>query len=217
MSAAALASALCAAAVAGLLVADRRGWAPGRVLGKMGASSAFVAVAALLGAWGTPYGRWVLAALVLGWIGDALLLSRRDAAFRAGLGAFLVSHLGYAGAFLTGALSATALGVALVLAAAFGAAVLRWLWPHTPPDFRVPVLAYVVVILAMCTLAAGHAAASGRWAVLGGALLFAASDLSVARDRFVEDAYLNRLWGWPAYFAAQLVLAWSVAGGPAAG
>ena len=33
----------------------------------------------------------------------------------------------------------------------------------------------------------------------------------MARDRFVQQGYVNRLWGWPTYFAAQLVLAWTVA------
>jgi hypothetical protein len=69
----------------------------------------------------------------------------------------------------------------------------------------------VVVILGMCVTAAGHAYASERWAVLLGALLFTASDLSVARDRFVRQGYINRLWGWPTYFVAQMVLAWTVA------
>ena len=53
--------------------------------------------------------------------------------------------------------------------------------------------------------------------VLVGALLFTASDLSVARDRFVKQGYVNRLWGWPTYFVAQLVLAWTVATASVAG
>jgi hypothetical protein len=64
----------------------------------------------------------------------------------------------------------------------------------------------------MCVAAAGHAAAAGRWAVLAGALLFALSDLAVARDRFVHAGFANKLWGWPTYFGAQLLLAWTVAG-----
>jgi hypothetical protein len=47
-------------------------------------------------------------------------------------------------------------------------------------------------------------------AVPSGALLFTASDISVARDRFVQPASVNRLWGWPTYFLAQIVLAWTV-------
>lgn len=184
----------------------------GRAVFKLGASTAFVAVALALGAPQSFYGQLVLGALLLGWLGDALLLSRRSAAFMAGLGAFLVSHLMFAAAFASGAVAGPSMGVALVLAVAIGAALLRWLWPHTPAAFKGPVLAYVVVILAMCVVAAGHAFAQARGIVLLGALLFAASDIAVARDRFVRPSPLNHLWGWPTYFAAQLVLAWSVVG-----
>lgn len=202
----------CVACVAALLAVDRAGLPVWRVLAKLAASTAFVAVAISLGAHRTSYGQLILAALLLGWLGDALLLSRAARAFMGGLGAFLLSHLLFAAAFATGALSAAALAMAAALAVAAGAVVLRWLLPHTPTAFKGPVLAYVVVILTMCVLAAGHAFASQRWLVLVGALLFAASDIAVARDRFVHPSHVNRLWGWPSYFAAQLALAWTVAG-----
>jgi hypothetical protein len=32
----------------------------------------------------------------------------------------------------------------------------------------------------------------------------------VARDRFVEQAFVNGAWGLPLYFAAQIVLALSI-------
>jgi uncharacterized membrane protein YhhN len=202
----------CAACVAALLVADRWGSAAGRVLFKLGASSCFVAVALVLDAPASGYGQAIVAALLLGWVGDAALLSRRPAAFMAGLGAFLLSHAAYAAAFVGSGVALPALAVGLLPAALVGWAVLRWLLPHVPAGMRWPVLAYVVVILVMCVAAAGHAAASGQWVVLAGAVSFTASDLSVARDRFVQPAFVNRLWGWPTYFAAQLLLAWSVAG-----
>lgn len=203
----------CIACVAGLLWADRAGCGAGRVLMKLGASSCFVALALVLDALGTVYGQWVLAALALGWLGDALLLSRQAPAFLGGLGAFLLSHLCFATAFLQpGPFSLAAVAVATLGALAFGTAVLRWLWPHLPQPMQAAVLAYVAVILLMNIAAAGHAVASGRWAGLAGALLFALSDLAVARDRFVRPGFANRLWGWPTYFAAQLLLAASVAG-----
>ena len=205
-------TAACLLSVIGLLAADRLESVAGRVLAKLAASTCFVLIAVSLGAARTGYGRLILGALVLGWVGDALLLSRAARAFMAGLGAFLLSHLLFAAAFAAGALSPPAMLVASALAVAFGAVVLRWLMPHTPSAFKRPVMAYVVVILAMTVAAAGHAAASGRWAVLVGALLFAASDLSVARDRFVVRSFVNRAWGWPTYFAAQVLLAWTVAG-----
>ncbi len=204
-------TAACLVSVLILLAVDRREWPLGRVIAKLAASSGFVGVAIALGATGSSYGQLILAALVLGWMGDALLLSRAPKAFMGGLAAFLLSHVLFATAFVSGALSVQVMGVAVVMAGVFGAGVLRWLMPHAPKEFKGPVLAYVVVILAMCVAAAGHAFASQRWAVLVGALLFTASDLSVARDRFVKPGFVNRLWGWPTYFLAQLVLAWTVA------
>jgi hypothetical protein len=38
-------------------------------------------------------------------------------------------------------------------------------------------------------------------------LAFYLSDLAVARDRFVARAFVNRLWGLPLYYAAQILFA----------
>ena len=89
-------------------------------------------------------------------------------------------------------------------------------WWKRPPVWFLAVillgaLAYVVAILLMCATAAAYGAASGRWQVLLGAVVFAASDISVARERFVAKSFRNKAWGLPAYFVAQLILAWSVA------
>lgn len=208
---------LCLACVAVQIVADRRAWPRLRAVAKLGASSCFVALAIVLGAEQSAYGRLVLGALVLGWLGDALLLSRRTPVFMAGLGAFLLAHALYAAAFAGAAPDTPAMAIAAAVALLAGAWAMRWLWPLVPGRLRWPVLAYVVIILAMCVTAAGHAAGTGRWSVLAGALLFAVSDIAVARDRFIARTHANHLWGWPTYFGAQLVLAWSVVGVTAAG
>jgi hypothetical protein len=44
-----------------------------------------------------------------------------------------------------------------------------------------------------------------------GALLFYLSDLAVARERFFESGFENRLFGLPAYYAAQVILAMTCA------
>lgn len=203
---------LTAFAVAALLWADHHEQPKGQVFWKLTASTGFVGVALALGALQSRYGMWLMGALLFGWLGDAFLLSRLAWAFLAGLGAFLLSHLLFAGAFAQGNLSSPAMGAAAPIAVVVGCLVLHGLWPHTPAHFKLPVLIYVVVIMAMCVTAAGHAVAGGRWVVLAGALLFAASDIAVARDRFVKAERVNRLWGWPTYFAAQLLLAWSAFG-----
>ena len=202
---------VCLAAVAGLLLTERFARPVAQAVFKLGASSAFVLVALSLSALASGYGRWILAALVLSWLGDAALLSRRSAAFLAGLGAFLLAHLCFALAFLLGRFSLEAFLVALVPALGLGVAVGRWLWPHLGAAYRRPVAAYLAAILVMCAAAAGYGAATGRWQVPLGALMFAASDIAVARDRFIVRSFGNKAWGLPAYYVAQLILAWSVA------
>lgn len=201
----------CLAAVAGLLLAERFAWPFVRAVFKLGASSAFVLVALSLGATDSAYGRWVLAALVLAWVGDAALLSRQRGAFLAGLGAFLLAHVCFSLAFFAEAFSIGALVVALAPALVTGIAIAHWLWPHLGASYKAPVAAYVAAILFMCAAAAGYGAATGRWQVLLGAVMFAASDVAVARDRFVVRNFGNKAWGLPAYYGAQLILAWSVA------
>lgn len=201
----------CLMAVGGLLLAERAGHAVGRVLFKLGASTCFVAVALDLGAADSVYGRWVLAALLLGWVGDACLLSGRAGPFMAGLGSFLLSHLCYAVAFFGVAQSGPALAAALGVAAVAGVFVRRWLWRHLAPADKLPVAAYMATIFVMCAAAVGLGGATGHWLPAVGAIVFAVSDLFVARDRFIVDQWANKLWGLPAYYVAQLVMAFSVA------
>lgn len=212
MSAAIGLAGLCLAAVAGLLVAEWRGHAVARAVLKTSASLAFVGLALQMGALASPYGRWVLAGLVLGLVGDVLLLSDRASAFRAGLGAFLLSHLAFAAGFAaTGAFSGTGAALAALPMAVVGGVVLRWLRPGLAGADRVAVPAYVVAIGAMVVTAAGRAGATGADSVLVGAVLFAASDLAVARERFVATGFVNKAWGLPTYFVAQLLIASTVA------
>jgi len=192
------------------LVAEYRGSRWGIYTCKPLASLGFLGAALAAGAADSLYGRAVLAALVLSWIGDVLLMSSRSAVFLAGLGAFLLAHVAFGAAFcLRGeAWPWTAGALALLILPA--AAVSRWLRPHLPPEMRVPVHAYIAVITGMLALAVGTAAAGSSILILVGALAFYLSDLSVANDRFVRPGFLNRLWGLPLYYAAQLYLAASV-------
>jgi len=187
-------------AQAALLAAEVRDRPRARAAAKVTCSLGFVA-AALAGGVPGRYAAWVLAGLALSVAGDALLLSRARAAFLAGLVAFLLAHVAYAAAF---APRSARPGWALAAVAAVVAAVLAWLWRHLG-DLRVPVVAYCAVIGAMLWLALG--VPSGL--VRGGALLFFVSDLFVARDRFVAPGRVNRLVGWPLYYAGQYLLALS--------
>lgn len=198
-------------ALLGLLVAQYRGSQTGVWVAKPLASTGFIAVALAAGALQTPYGLAVLAALVLCWVGDVLLIPKgARTPFLVGLSSFLLGHVGFVVAFAllgpdplwTAAAGAVALGPAYLA--------LRWLRPHLSERMRIPVVVYVVVISLMVVVALGTAAATGRSAIAVGAACFYLSDLSVARHRFVSASFWNKSWGLPLYYAAQLILASTV-------
>ena len=202
----------CACCVALLVGSTRTGWRPGVVVGKLGAAACFVGLALSFGALENRYGQIMLVGLVLCASGDALLLPEGQTTwFQAGIGAFLLGHLAYAVAFLSGDVDPLAALLAGAGMIAVAIATLRWLRPHLPADFRAPVIAYVSVIGVMVTLAVGASSAGAPTTVALGAIGFAASDLSVARDRFVAPGFVNGAWGLPLYFGSQLLLASTIA------
>lgn len=199
---------VCAVAVAALLVAEYRDWRGGLWLTKPLASAAFVWLGLAAGALDSGYGRLVLLALVLCLLGDILLIPRdRPKVFRAGVFAFLLRHVAYSAAFLSRPLAPGGLVVGAIVLGVVIVAVLRRLGTSLPADMAGAVRAYMLVIGIMSALACGVTAAGGPWAVAAGALAFTASDISVARDRFVRHQFVNRAWGLPLYYAAQLLLA----------
>lgn len=199
---------VCAVAVAGLLLAEYRDWRGGMWLTKPLASAAFIWLGLAAGALDSGYGRLVLLALVLCLLGDILLIPReRPKVFRAGVFAFLLGHVAYGAAFLSRPLAPGGLLIGAIVLGVVIAAVLRWLGKSLPADMVAAVRTYMLVIGVMSALACGVTAAGGPWAVAVGALAFTASDISVARDRFVRHQFVNRAWGLPLYYAAQLLLA----------
>jgi uncharacterized membrane protein YhhN len=199
---------LCAVAVAGLLVAEYGRSRAGLWLAKPIASLAFIWAGLAAGALDSSYGQLVLLGLVLCLVGDVLLIPlERPAVFRAGVFAFLAGHVAYSAAFLTRPLDPLGLAAGTVLLAVVVGAVLRWIGPTLPAGMAWPVRVYMIVIGVMSALACGVMAAGGPWAVAVGALAFTASDVSVARDRFVRHEFVNRAWGLPLYYGAQLAIA----------
>jgi uncharacterized membrane protein YhhN len=199
---------LCSLAVGGLLVAEYRGSRAGEWLAKPVASAAFIWLGLASGAMASGYGRLVLLGLVLCLLGDVLLIPReKPAIFRAGLFAFLAGHLAYGVAFLTRPLAPAGVLVGGLLLGLTVWRVLRRLRPSLPANMAGPVRLYMAIIAAMAALACGVTAAGGPWAVAVGALMFTASDVFVARNRFEKRRFVNRAWGLPLYYGAQLLLA----------
>ena len=218
MTAMTAATVTCAAACALLVLAEWRGVHRLRVAAKLAASAAFVVAGIQAAPLGTSwFARCMLAGLALGALGDAALLGGSWRSFKAGLFAFLLGHVAYLAGiaqlehparwlFDAGLISALPIGV--------GLGVLGALWPRLGP-LRLAVTAYMAVITVMVVAAIGVARAGAlpapqRYWLAWGAVLFFLSDLAVARDRFLWRGFANKLWGLPAYYAAQLLIAWSL-------
>jgi len=186
-----------------LLLAEWRDSQVGRAAIKPLASAGFVAAALAQGAMASSYGQALLAALVFSWLGDVLLIPRSRRVFRAGILAFLLGHIAFVAAFVGRGVDLRVAGAALAAALLAATVVGRWLLPRVPPELKLAVLAYIAVISIMVASALG----TGRAPIALGAVAFYLSDLCVARDRFVAPGFVNRVWGLPLYYGAQLVLA----------
>jgi len=125
----------------------------------------------------------LLAALLFSLLGDVYLMLPADL-FLAGLGAFLLGHVAYVGAFAV-SLSSRLLWFAVVLALSSPLA-LRILRSVGDARLRVPVACYIAVIALMVS----SAIASRSVPAIAGALLFFASDAMIAWNRFVKP------FGW---------------------
>ena len=193
-----------------LLAGEWKGHATLRAIGKPVASLGFIVAAIGFGALESRYGTMVLAGLILGAIGDVCLLGQARRYFIAGLVSFLLGHVAYVVAFGSLPISPPQAFIAAVAMAGIMFFVARWVFPHAP-EMRVPIGVYMLVIAAMCVVAIGAGTAGAPWMIPAGAVMFTASDLSVVRDRFIAPGFVNRLWGLPLYYAAQLLIAWSIA------
>ena len=177
---------------------------------KMSTSTGFLAMAIAAGAFQTPYGRMVFLALFFSWWGDLFLISHQEKLFLMGLVAFFLGHAGFAGAFLVHGVDwkytvlSIGIGILPVLL------VISWLNPHLG-SMRIPVYAYMAIITLMVALSIGAWGRGATLLLVVGAVLFYCSDIFVARERFVTQTPWNRHLGLPLYYAAQMVLAISIA------
>lgn len=155
--------------------------------------------------------KWlVVAGLLFSLAGDVFLMLPRDR-FLEGLASFLVAHLCYIAAFtLDGARVHVVAGLALLV---YGGLMLRLLLPFLG-RLKAPVMLYMLVILLMVWQASNRFLE--RWTVaallaLVGAALFAASDSLLAWNRFRRAFHAAQFLILCSYFAAQWLLALSVA------
>jgi uncharacterized membrane protein YhhN len=156
--------------------------------------------------------RWILAGLVFSLAGDVLLMLPQDR-FAAGLASFLVAHLCYIAGFSHGVGFGRSPWLLVPLLVAAGL-VYRRLSPKLGA-LRAPVLVYMAVLMAMAWQALARAIALpglGPSLAAAGACLFVVSDSVLALARFDRKRAGSQAAVYGTYFAAQWLIALSLAG-----
>ena len=178
-------------------------------------SALFVVTAVMLPSSHSHYSTLMVMGLASCFVGDIFLALGSKRTFLIGLGVFLVGHFWYLTAFFQVGQLGLWTGIVALGALVLAVIVYRWLRPHLGSMGK-PVVAYIAIISLMIVAAsslieAHHLSGTFKIQVIGGALLFYLSDLFVARNRFVEKAFVNRAIGLPLYYLGQFALALSVA------
>lgn len=152
---------------------------------------------------------WIVAALVLGLLGDiGLMLSKGDTdlPFLAGLGAFLLGHVAYIVGFLQLDIRTVDLVAGLFVVAGVAGlvlpAILLGAIEKSGNAFAAIVMVYVLGLATMTVLATG----TGIVATAVGGVLFLASDAILARGRFVAPVPRGPLLVIVAYHLAQFLI-----------
>lgn len=175
-----------------------------------------IALAVLAGQADPTYRRLIVLGLVLSLAGDVFLMlpEKPRSYFLPGLVAFLLAQVSYIWAFSLGAPWAIADLPILLPFALFGVGCSVYFWPRLGP-MKLPVVAYIVVILAMGWRSGvrlgveGVTMTSGLCALVG-AVSFIVSDLILATNRFVRPFKTARLTNLTTYWGAQLLIALSL-------
>ncbi len=147
-----------------------------------------------------PQPRWLISALLLCMLGDALLAWDGSTLFIYGLAAFLAGHICY----LLAMRPYTQLRAALILPyTVLAAAVLSLMWPNLGA-IALPVLLYIVVLLAM-SFATWCSGGSNRWLIAGG-LVFVCSDSLLGLNKFYQPIPAADTLIMLTYYTAQYAL-----------
>ena len=197
----------------GLLYLEKRENQIGRLVTKIPLSAFFIIAALVQPHPLAFFFYFMLIGLICCMAGDICLVFPQKAMFLTGLVAFLVGHIWYTVAFFYSASNHHLVWIGFLVVLLAGGRIFFWLRPHLG-SMKLPVLLYIIFIsLMVCgawsVLVDSGISRSGRLMVFTGALLFYFSDLFVARQRFVQKVYLNRLIGLPLYYLGQYLLAFS--------
>jgi len=196
-----------------LLIFERREHLIGKLAVKTLLSALFVLTALAVATQWSAYAVVVVLGLLLCLVGDVCLVFPQQAVFRAGLVAFLLGHVAYIGAFARASYPNWGLWITAAVALPVSSLVFYRLQPYLG-EMRKAVMAYIVVITVMVIAAGGlfgdhQLTLAARFLVLNGAFSFYLSDIFVARQRFVQPTFGNRLIGLPLYYLGQFQIAYT--------
>lgn len=159
-----------------------------------------------------PYRKAILVALLLSLCGDVFLMLPMRLGFELGLASFLLAHLFFLRAFTR---DAPLFGkrLPLILLLALSVANLLVLWPGVGQGLQLPVLAYMLCLVAMTAQALSRAlslgTADGKLAACGG-VAFLISDTTLAYNKFHAPVPASALLVLGTYYAALYLIALSV-------
>jgi uncharacterized membrane protein YhhN len=161
-----------------------------------------------------PYALFIIIGLLFCLGGDVFLALPQDRMFLFGLVSFLLGHVCYVIGFVWIANLSKMTLTGVIVTMLLGVLVYVWLKPHLG-TMKKPVIAYILVISLMfigawSVLGMPQQAFTARLLIFVGAASFYISDIFVARDRFVKNAFINRLLGLPLYYLAQFMIAFSI-------
>ena len=196
---------ICALSIVAYFVAGARQNERARLVAKMCACAAFVGCAVDAGATDSAAGGLILAGLLASVVGDYFLL-RSETHFMEGVYAFVAAHLLYALAFIVSGLDLGGFGFGLVIFAPVAWAIWSWVKPHTGAMSK-HIALYICLIFLMTILALSACwddPGKGQQVLLLSAVVFCASDVLVARQKFVQQQKVNEFVGLPVYYLAQL-------------
>lgn len=156
--------------------------------------------------------RWILlTAFILSLLGDIFLMLPKNL-FIPGLLSFLGAHLFFMMAFRPNPLSVlgeTRSWIVLIVLLGIAGSVLRKLWKHLG-SLKIPVFVYMLALIGMSWFAIVRGFHQDLALLIPGALLFVASDATLALNRFVAPVKNAQLKILGTYFLAQLcfTVAW---------
>jgi len=214
---------LYALVVLALLIAELRDDRRAQFFFKPLAALGFILLALKFGALDSLYGQVILGGLVACAVGDVLLLLRNsEKLFMSGMAAFGVGHVLYLVAFIANtappifnvadpgfSLPNGLLIVPLLFGFLVGLFVYRGIIAKLSKQIRFAIGFYTTIIYLMVFFALDIDPVGWRGVVPIAAMMFALSDMFVARDRFVKPSHMNFLAITPLYFGAQALFALS--------